>query len=296
MAILVGPDTKVLCQGFTGRTATFHCGRMLSYGTDIVGGVVPGKGGRKHLDRPVFDRIGPAMEATGANATLVFVPPANAASAMIEAIEAEIGLIVCVTERVPLLDMVRVRQALKGSKSVLVGANSQGILAPGIAQLGVMSTIDARRGSIGIASRSASLTSEIVMQTTQAGLGQSTTIGVGGDPVHGIDLKTCVELFLDDEETAGIILIGEIGGAEEQEAADLIAERKPDKPIVALIAGRHAPPERRMGHAGALAEPGSSASADAKIAALETAGVMIAKNASAVGQMMSSALQTPELI
>ncbi len=291
MAILVGPDTKVICQGFTGRAATFHCARMLSYGTNIVGGVVPGKGGREHLDRPVFDRLAQAVEATGANATLVFVPPANAAAAMIEAIEAEVPLIVCVTERVPLLDMVRVRQMLEGSKSILVGANSQGILAPGLAQLGVMSTIDARRGSVGIVSRSASLTSEVAMQTTEAGLGQSTTVGVGGDPIHGIDLKTCVELFLDDPETEGIIIIGEIGGTEEQEAARMIAERRPHKPIVALIAGRHAPPERRMGHAGALAEIGSETTAQAKIDALARAGCIIAPNAGVVGETMRASLR-----
>lgn len=291
MAILVGPDTKVICQGMTGRTATFHCARMLSYGTDIVAGVVPGKGGREHLDRPVFNRVNEAVEATGANATLVFVPPLFAAAAMIEAIEAEVPLIVCVTERVPILDMVRVRQRLEGSKSILVGANSQGILAPGIAQLGVMSTVDASRGSIGIASRSASLTSEVAMQTTNVGLGQSTTVGVGGDPIHGIGLKTCLELFLEDPETEGIILIGEIGGAEEQEAARMIAERRPDKPIVALIAGRHAPPERRMGHAGALAEIGTETSADAKIEALAAAGCIIAPNAALVGETMRQSLR-----
>ncbi|MEO1283113.1 MAG: succinate--CoA ligase subunit alpha [Pseudomonadota bacterium] len=296
MAILVSPDTKVLCQGFTGRTATFHCGRMLSYGTQIVGGVVPGKGGRQHLDRPVYDNVATAVEATGANASLVFVPPINAAAALIEAIEAEIELIVCVTERVPLLDMIRVRQALEGSKSILVGANSQGILAPGLAQLGVMSTIDAKKGSIGIASRSASLTSEIVLQTTSVDLGQSTTVGVGGDPIHGLDLKSCVELFLDDDETEGIILIGEIGGLEEQEAAKLIAERRPSKPIVALIAGRHAPPERRMGHAGALAEVGSDATADSKIQALEAAGVVVAMNASKVGETMRDALRVAQSV
>lgn len=294
MAILVGPQTKVLCQGFTGRTATFHCGRMLSYGTDIVAGVVPGKGGRQHLDRPVFDTVADAMAQTGANASVVFVPPANAAKALIEAIEAEIGLIVCVTERVPLIDMIRVRQALKGSNSVLVGANSQGVLAPGIAQIGVMSTVDARPGRIGIASRSASLTSEIVLQTSEAGLGQSTTVGVGGDPIHGIDLKTCVDLFLDDEATDGIVLIGEIGGSEEQEAARLIADRKPDKPIVALITGRHAPPERRMGHAGALARIGSMATAQSKIETLKEAGVIVVENASRVGETMRDALMLPK--
>lgn len=290
MAILVGPETKVICQGITGRTATFHCGRMLSYGTKIVGGVVPGKGGRKHLDLPMFDRVQEAVEATGADASIVFVPPDNAASALIEAIEAEIGLIVCVTERIPVLDMIRVRQALAGSKTRLVGPNSQGILAPGATQLGVMSTIDAKRGRVGVVSRSASLTSEIVLQTTLAGLGQSTTVGVGGDPVHGMDLKTCVELFLDDPETDGIIIVGEIGGTEEEEAAEAIKSSANKKPIVALVAGRHAPPERRMGHAGALATTGGAGTADSKIAALEAAGVIIAPDASQVGQTMRKAL------
>ncbi len=290
MAILVGPETKVICQGITGRTATFHCGRMLSYGTKIVGGVVPGKGGRKHLDLPVFDRVQEAVEATGADASIVFVPPDNAASALIEAIEADIGLIVCVTERIPVLDMIRVRQALAGSKTRLVGPNSQGILAPGATQLGVMSTIDAKRGRVGVVSRSASLTSEIVLQTTLAGLGQSTTVGVGGDPVHGMDLKTCVELFLDDPETDGIIIVGEIGGTEEEEAAEAIKSSANKKPIVALVAGRHAPPERRMGHAGALATTGGAGTADSKIAALEAAGVIIAPDASQVGQTMRKAL------
>ena len=217
MAILVDANTRVVCQGITGRTATFHCARMQSYGTKLVAGVVPGKGGRNHLDVPVFDRLSEAIEATKANASMLFVPPANAGAAIIEAIEAELPLIVAVTERIPVLDMVRVRQALAGSKTRLIGPNSQGILAPGIAQLGVMSTVDARKGRIGIVSRSASLTSEIVMQTTRAGLGQSTTVGVGGDPVHGLGLAQVVELFLADPDTDGIIVIGEIGGTEEEE-------------------------------------------------------------------------------
>lgn len=289
MAILVTPDTKVLCQGLTGRAATFHCGRMLSYGTPLVAGVVPGKDGRTHLDLPVFGTVAAAREATGANASIVFVPPANTAAAIIEAIEAELELIVCVTERVPVLDMVRVRQALRGSRTRLVGPNSQGLLAPGLAQIGVMSTVDARPGRIGIASRSASLTSEVVLQTTRAGLGQSTTVGVGGDPVHGLGLRDAVELFLDDSGTDGVIVIGEIGGNEEEEVADLVAARRPDKPVVALIAGRHAPPERRMGHAGALAT-GGTGSARHKIASLEKAGVVVARDASLVGRTMREAL------
>lgn len=289
MAILIGPETRVVCQGLTGRTATFHCARMMSYGTQMVAGVVPGKGGRSHLDLPVFDRVAEAVAATAANASIVFVPPNNAAAAIIEAIEAELPLVVCVTERIPVLDMVRVRQALAGSKTRLVGPNSQGILVPGIAQLGVMSTVDARPGRVGIVSRSASLTSEVVLQTTRAGLGQSTTVGVGGDPVHGLDLKTCLELFLDDPGTDGIIVVGEIGGSEEEEAAELVSCLKPKKPIVALVAGRHAPPERRMGHAGALTT-GSSGDAASKIEALAAVGARIAPNASLVGETMRLAL------
>lgn len=290
MAVLVGPHTKVLCQGMTGRAATFHCGRMLSYGTRLVGGVVPGKGGARHLDLPLFNDVRTAVAETGANATMVFVPPDNAAAAIIEAIEAELELIVCVTERIPVLDMVRVRQALAGTRTKLIGPNSQGIMVPGVTQLGVMSMVDATPGRIGIASRSASLTSEIVLQTTRAGLGQSTTIGVGGDPVHGVDLKTCVELFLEDPDTDGIIVIGEIGGTEEEEAAELIAALKPKKPIVALVAGRHAPAERRMGHAGAFASSSGDGTALSKIAALQAAGVVIAPNAARVGETMRQAL------
>ena len=289
MAILVGANSRVICQGMTGHAGSYHTQRMIAYGTKIVAGVTPGKGGRRALDLPVFDTVRDAKAATDANASILFVPPLNAAGAMIEAIEAELPLVVCVTERVPVLDMIRVRQALEGSKTRLIGPNSQGILAPGIAQLGVMTTVNARRGSIGIASRSASLTSEVVAQVTAAGLGQSTTVGVGGDPVHGVDLKTCLELFLDDPETRGIVLIGEIGGTEEEEAAALAARLKPQKPIIALVVGRHAPRERRMGHAGAFMDD-SAGNAESKIAALKAAGVIIAPNASVIGESMRQAL------
>ncbi|MCH9806539.1 MAG: succinate--CoA ligase subunit alpha [Alphaproteobacteria bacterium] len=289
MAILITPETKVICQGMTGRVATFHCARMQSYGTKLVGGVTPGKGGRRHLDLPVFESVSEAKEETGADASIVFVPPEHAGRALIEGIEAELSLIVCVTERVPVLDMVRVRQALEGSNSVLVGPNSQGVLAPGVGQLGVMSTVDARPGRIGIASRSASLTSEIVAQVSRVGLGQSTTVGVGGDPVHGISLAGCVERFIADPGTDGIIIVGEIGGFEEEEVAELVKRLQPDKPIVALVAGRHAPPERRMGHAGALAT-GGIGSAQAKIDALKSAGAIIAPHAGSIGDTMVAAL------
>jgi succinyl-CoA synthetase alpha subunit len=289
MAILVGADSRVICQGMTGHAGSYHTQRMIAYGTKIIAGVTPGKGGRRALDLPVFNTVRDAKAATDANASILFVPPLNAAGAMIEAIEAELPLIVCVTERVPVLDMIRVRQALEGSKTRLIGPNSQGILAPGIAQIGVMTTVNARRGGIGIASRSASLTSEVVAQVTAAGLGQSTTVGVGGDPVHGVDLKTCLELFLDDPETRGIVLIGEIGGTEEEEAAALAARLKPQKPIIALIVGRHAPRERRMGHAGAFMDD-SAGNAESKIAALKAAGILIAPNASVIGESMRQAL------
>jgi succinyl-CoA synthetase alpha subunit len=290
MAILIGAHSRVICQGMTGHAASYHTQRMLAYGTKVVAGVTPGKGGRRALDLPVFDTVREAKAATDANASILFVPPANAARAMIEAIEAEMPLAVCVTERVPVLDMVRVRDALQGSRTILVGPNSQGILTPGAAQLGVMTTVNARPGGIGIASRSASLTSEVVAQLTAAGLGQSTTVGVGGDPVHGIDLRGCLELFLADPDTSGIILIGEIGSTEEEEAAALLASlAKPAKPVVALVVGTHAPLERRMGHAGAFVDGGSGGTAT-KIEALRNAGVHIAPNASLVGATMRRAL------
>lgn len=289
MAILVGRDTRLICQGLTGRSGTYHVGRMTAYGTNLVAGVTPGKGGRTHLDVPVFNTVSEAVEATQANASLLFVPPEKAAAAMIEAIEAEIALIVAVTERVPVMDMVRVRQALKGSKTMLVGPNSQGVLSPGASQVGVMTTVNAKAGSIGIVSRSASLASEVMAQTTLAGLGQSTTVGVGGDPVHGLSLKDCVALFLDDRDTHGIVVIGEIGGTEEEDVADFVRTVRPGKPIVALIAGRHAPPDRRMGHAGAFATV-SGGDAASKIKALEKAGVQVARNAAVVGQTMAAAV------
>jgi succinyl-CoA synthetase alpha subunit len=255
----------------------------------VVAGVTPGKGGRSHLNLPVYDTVAKAATETGANASMIFVPPAQAAGAMIEAIEAEIPLIVAVTERVPALDMVRVRQALNGSRTRLVGPNSQGILAPGVCMIGVMATGSAREGSIGIVSRSASLTSEVVAQVSAEKLGQSTTVGVGGDPIHGIGMVDCLDLFLADPETDGIILIGEIGGSEEQDVAEYLQGRKVTKPIVAFVAGQHAPPERRMGHAGTLTLYGRG-DASSKIAALEKAGVRIARSAHLVGATMRQAL------
>lgn len=289
MAILVGPDTRVLVQGMTGRTGSYHTERAIAYGTNVVAGVRPGKGGTRHLDVPVFDTVAEAIKETAADASLVFVPPANAAAAMVEAIEAELGVVVCVTERVPVLDMVRVRAALKGAKTKLVGPNSQGVLTPQGCKLGVMTTVHGRPGRVGIVSRSATLTSEIVAQTSAAGLGQSTTVGIGGDPVHGIGFADCLELFIDDPETDGIILIGEIGGVEEEMAADYLQKVKTEKPVVALVAGRHAPPERRMGHAGTLTMFGR-ADADDKIKALRAAGVHIAQGTQSVADTMLQSL------
>jgi len=289
MAILVGPETKVICQGMTGRTASYHIERAMAYGTNVVGGVRPGKGGTRHLDVPIFDSVSDSVSETGADASIIFVPPASAADAMIEAIEAEVPVVVCVTERVPVLDMVRVRDALEGSRTSLVGPNSQGVLTPQACKLGVMSTLHERPGSIGIVSRSATLTSEIVAQTSAAGLGQSTTVGIGGDPVHGIGFVDCLKLFMEDPGTKGIVLIGEIGGAEEEMAADYLKAVKAPKPVVALVAGRHAPPERRMGHAGTLTLFGR-ADANQKIKALRSAGALIAPNPQDVAETMRQSL------
>jgi succinyl-CoA synthetase alpha subunit len=290
MAILVDRGTRLLVQGMTGRAGTFYTDLAIEYGTKVVAGVRPGKGGRRHLGVPVFDRVAEAVRETGANASLIFVPAVEARAAMLEAIEAEVPLAVCVTERVPTLDMVLVREALAGSPTRLVGPNSQGVLSPGKSKVGVMSTADARPGPIGIVSRSASLTSEVVAQISAAGLGQSTTVGIGADPLHGIGFVDCVRLFLADEETQGIVLIGEIGGAEEEATAEFLRREKPAKPVVALVAGRHAPQLRRMGHAGAFTDAGRG-QAQAKIEALRSAGAWIAENADRVAETMLKALR-----
>lgn len=290
MAILIGPDTKVICQGMTGRTASYHIERAMAYGTIVVGGVRPGKGGTRHLDVPIFDSVSDAVSTTGADASIIFVPPPSAADAMIEAIESEVPVVVCVTERVPVLDMVRVRDALAGSRTHLVGPNSHGVLTPQACKLGVMSTVHERPGSIGIVSRSATLTSEIVAQTSAAGLGQSTTVGIGGDPVHGMGFVDCLKLYMDDPDTSGVVLIGEIGGVEEEMAADYLKSVKAPKPVVALVAGRHAPPERRMGHAGTLTLFGR-ADANEKIKTLRSAGVLIAPNPQDVAGTLQQSLE-----
>ncbi len=289
MPVLVDDSTTVICQGMTGAQATFHCEQAIAYGTRLVGGVTPGKGGMQHLQLPVFDTVAEAVAATGATATLVFVPPQNAADALTEAIRAEMPLAVCVTERIPVLDMVRVKKALEGSTTRLIGPNSQGIITPGQCKIGVMPGHIHRPGSIGIVSRSSSLTYEIVEQLNVARLGQSTSIGIGGDPVYGMGFADCMELLLDDPETDGIVLIGEIGGADEEETAAYIAERRPEKPIVAYVAGLHAPKQRRMGHAGTIDTLGGGDAA-AKINALQSAGVRVAPSVAMVGMTMRRAL------
>ncbi|MDA0996861.1 MAG: succinate--CoA ligase subunit alpha [Proteobacteria bacterium] len=289
MSILVDANTRLIVQGMTGRSGTFYADQAMTYGTDVAGGVRPGKGGKRHLGKPLFNTVADAVRETGANASLVLVPAHNAAAAIIEAIEAEVPLIVCVTERIPVLDMVRVKAALKGSKSEMVGANSQGVLAPGVCKIGVMSTTDAKPGPIGIVSRSASLTSEVVASMSKAGLGQSTTIGIGGDPVHGVGFVRCLELFMDDPDTTGVVLVGEIGGAEEEEAAAWLKARKSAKPVAALVVGRHAPAQRRMGHAGTLSVFGSG-NANSKIAALKAAGARVASGVDDLPGLMAEAL------
>lgn len=281
MSIFVNNDTRVLVQGITGRSGTFYTDMAMRYGSAYVGGVRPGKGGTTHVGLPVFHSCTDAVKETGANASLIVVPAHHAAEAMLEAIEAQIGVVVCVTERVPQHDMARVMAALTKSDTILIGPNSQGILTPDQCKIGVMPTRDAKPGPIGIASRSASLTSEILAQCSQAKLGQSTTVGVGGDPIHGVGFVQCLKAFKDDAETEAVVLIGEIGGREEEEAADYLASVDYGKPVVALVVGRHAPKERRMGHAGTLSFFGAE-TADAKIARLRDSGVVIAADADAV--------------
>ena len=292
MAVLVDQDTKVICQGLTGPAATFHCEQAIAYGTKLVGGVRPGKGGTRHLRLPIFDTVAEAVAETGAEASAVFVPPANAAAAMIEAIEAELPLVVCVTERIPVLDMVRVKRALEGSRTRLIGPNSQGIITTGQCKIGIMPAHLHEVGTVGIASRAATLTYEAVEQITNLGLGQSTSIGIGGDPVYGMGFIDCLELFFDDPDTEAVILIGEIGGTAEEEAAAFLKQAKQPKPVVAYVAGLHAPAERRMGHAGTVNVFGSGAGAD-KVEALKSAGVHVAPSAAAIGATLRRVLTRP---
>ncbi|MEO0916616.1 MAG: succinate--CoA ligase subunit alpha [Pseudomonadota bacterium] len=276
MSILVDNTTKVIVQGITGRAGTFYTDQGMRYGSNYVAGVRPGRGGTSHLGLPVFHNVKTAKAETGATASLVIVPAPRAADAIIDAIKAELDVIVCVTERVPQHDMARVKQALQGSKSVLIGPNSQGILTPGQCKIGVMPTRDAKPGGVGIVSRSASLTSEILANCSAAGLGQSSTVGIGGDAIHGIGFVGCLERFKEDPDTDAVVLIGEIGGREEEKAAAYLASTDYQKPVIALVAGRHAPVGRRMGHAGTLSALGGGSAAD-KIASLEVAGVRIAR-------------------
>ncbi len=289
MAVLVNAESKVVFQGITGAQGTFFADQAMAYGTRVVAGVTPGKGGTRHLHVPVFDRVSEAVEATGADVAAVFVPPAQAAQAMLDAIHARVPLVVCVTEGIPVLDMVRVRRALEDSVTRLIGPNSPGIIVPGECKVGVMPGHIHSRGRVGVVSRSGTLAYEVVAQTTAAGLGQSTVIGIGADPVHGLGFVDCLELLLDDPETEGVVLVGEIGGAEEEEAARYLARTRPSKPVVGVVAGLSAPPGRRMGHAGAIIA-GGVGDAAGKIAALREAGVIIAESPARVGAAMAAAL------